>query len=477
MKTKLTVLSKNEKTKIHQHSLDVLENVGIRVESELARKHFANSGAQVDNSSKIVKIPRNIVEDALKITPKDLVLGARRPGWELNLDNSDCWLMADGEASTTLDFNTGLHRKSTFKDWLTATKLTDAIDEIGSYWAMVEVYLGGGSKSDYIKYWHALFGNFSKHIQDPINHKDYAPLFLEVLQIVYGSKKEIIKKKPLSFLICPQSPLSLDEQYTDACLAMTGWGIPVAIMPMPLMGGTAPGTMVSTTVIGNSEILATICLLQAADPGWPIIYAATLASMNPRTGLYSAGSVDNALLSVAAIEMGRYYGLPVEGTGGGTDHYVPGIQAGYERALTAMMPVMAWPDILVGPGMLGGSMVLSLEQIIIDVEVFCASKHAANGINASADKFLISDIHDVGPNGHYLSKRSTINAMRSDEWFHAKIGHHNTIESWESNGRPRMLSEAHEKVKEILKNHNPVPLTDEMNSEFLKLQKFALENK
>ena len=100
--------------------------------------------------------------------------------------------------------------------------------------------------------------------------------------------------------------------------------------------------------------------MQAAAPGTPFIYAPALAVMDPRSGRYSAGTIENGLLSAASVEMARYYGLPVEASGGGTDHYVPGIQPGYERALSSLLPVLSWPDILVGPGLLGGSMVLCL---------------------------------------------------------------------------------------------------------------------
>ncbi len=148
-----------------------------------------------------------------------------------------------------------------------------------------------------------------------------------MLQAIFGDKETIRQTHPFSFLICPQSPLIIEEAHTDAYLALKGWDIPVAIMPMPLMGGTGPGNMISMTVLGNCEVLAMLCLIQAADPGTPFIYAPVLAVMNPRTGMYSAGAVENSLLSCAAIEMARYYELPIEGTGGGTDTFAPGIQA------------------------------------------------------------------------------------------------------------------------------------------------------
>ena len=47
-----------------------------------------------------------------------------------------------------------------------------------------------------------------------------------------------------------------------------------------------------------------------------------------------------------------------------------------------MLPLLSWPDILVGPGLLGGSMILNLEQLLIDVEMFRMCKRAHTGSNS-----------------------------------------------------------------------------------------------
>ena len=435
MRTTISVLTEQELDRVHESSLQVLANVGVRVESTQARELLAKAGCEVDDTSGLVKFPREFVENCLKLAPKQFTLGARRPGWDLPLNQGmPTKLVGDGEASGMMDYPHRTVRQATFKDWLAATRLLDSIDEIGVYWALVEGYLDEGSLASHVHYWKHLFMNFSKHIQDPISKKSHAPWFLEVLQVVFGDKEKIIKEHPVSYLVCPQSPLILDEQYTEALLALSGWKVPTAIMPMPLMGSTSPGTMISMLITGNCEVLAMVCLLQAADPGWPVIYAPALAASNPRTGLYSAGGIENAVLGLASIEIARYYQIPVEASGGGTDHFFPGNQAGYERAMTAMLPAVAQPDLLVGPGLLGGSTVMSLEQVIIDVEVFRMSQHAARGIDTSEKRWLMDDIQQVGPGGHFLSSRSTAKAIRDGEWFHPKLGMHSTMEGWQNSG-------------------------------------------
>ena len=476
MKTFLQVLSENERAQVHERTLSILAKTGLRVDTAQGRQILKDAGAEADEVTNIVRFPRAMVEESLRLAPKDFTLGARRPGWDLCMNSGDCTLLIDGEAIFALDRDTGERRPGTIQDWLEATRLIDALDEVGVYWAMVEASDRGDTMADYVRYLRDVFGNFSKHVQDATASPEYAPWLLEVLQVIFGDQETIRRQHPLSFLLCPQSPLVIEGPYTDAYLALKGWDIPLAVMPMPLMGATAPGSLISTTVLGNCEVLAMLCLAQAAAPGTPFIYAPALATMDPRSGRYSAGAIENGLLGVAAVEMARYYGLPVEASGGGTDHYVPGIQPGYERALNGLLPALSWPDILVGPGLLGGSMVLSLEQLLIDVEVFRMCKRARQGIASDEDKWLEDVINRIGPGGSFIAERSTVRGIRGGEWYVGQLGWHDTFEAWEAAGKPTLLEEAREKVDHILATHQPLPLDENMERELDRIQKRAHNN-
>jgi trimethylamine--corrinoid protein Co-methyltransferase len=473
MKTLLQVLSEDERAQIHERTLQVLANTGLRVDTAWGRQILKDAGAEVDENTNAVRFPRALVEESLRLAPKEFTLGARRPGWDLQMNGGDCTLIIDGEAVFALDRETGERRPATTTDWLEATRLIDALDEVGVYWHMVEASDSGDTMADFVGYLRNVFRSFSKHVQDATSTPEQAPWFLEVLQVVFGDQETIRRRHPVSFLLCPLSPLVMEGPYTDAYLALLGWDIPVAVMPMPLMGATAPGSLASTTVLGNCEVLAMLCLTQAGAPGTPFIYAPALSTMDPRSGRYSAGAIESGLLSAAAIEMARYYSLPAEGTGGGTSHYVPSIQAGYERAMNALLPVLSWPDLMVGPGLLGGSMILSLEQLLIDVEVFRMSKRAHQGIAADEDKWLEDVIGRVGPGGNFLAERSTVKGVRGGEWHINKLGVHSTFERWEAAGRPTLLEQAREKVEQILATHQPLPLDEDVERELDRIQKRA----
>ena len=476
MQTQLQVLTEDEKSQVHERTLKILAKTGVRVDTAKGRRILKDAGAQVDDNTRIVRFPHRLVEESLGLVPKTVTLGARRPGWDLQLNTGDCKLLLSGEGTRTLDRKSGKHRDSTFDDWLEATRLADALDDIGLYWRIVQATDRDDTIINYLDYIVSLFRNFSKHVQDPIYSKEQAPWFLEVLQAIFGSKESIRQMHPVSYVLCPQSPLVIDEPYTDAYLELSGWDIPVAIMPMPLMGATAPASLISTVMVANCEILATLCLVQAADPGAPIIYAPVSALMDPRSGLVKGGAIESNSLSSAATEMARYYGLPAETSGFGTARFSADFQNGYERALRALQPTLSWPDIIVGVGMLGSSMVLSLEQMLVDTEIFRMCRHAHRGIVSGADKWLDDVIDQVGPGGNFLEQPSTTNAIHEGEWYLGKMSMIASFEEWEAAGKPELLEDARDMVDQILTSYEPLPIDEEIDRELERIKKKAADN-
>lgn len=457
MKAQLRVLSDEERVQVHERSLKLLATTGVRVLSERGRQILKNAGAEGTASSDILRFPARLIEESLKLAPKKFTLGSRRPDWGLEMNIGECSLLADGAALSVLDVKTGEIRPATFTDWLTGTHLIDAMDEIGVYWNMVESS-NSNSIANFVLYWHNVLANCSKHIQDSTDSLAKSKMLLEILQVVFGDRSTICRTHPYSHLLCPMSPLVIDETYTDAYLELIGYDIPAVIMPMPLMGATGPASLISTILTANCETLAMLCLVQAAASGTPVIYAPTPQTIEPHTWRYTGGAVENSLFGKAVTEMGRYYGLPVEASTGGTDQFVPGAQASYERAINWALPSMGWPDILVGPGLLGGSTILCIEQMIMDVEIFRRCARLYDGINTSPEQWLEASTTEIGPGGNYLKQKSTLKALREGVWYLSEVGFHDTFEKWKAAGMKDAIDNIQEVVKKILSDYQPLPL-------------------
>jgi trimethylamine--corrinoid protein Co-methyltransferase len=116
MPIRFQVLTEEEKSQVHERTLKILEQTGVRVDTAIGREILAEAGAHVNETSKIVRFPRPLVEESLRLCPKEFTLGARRPGWNLEINAGNCVLLIDGEAITVLDRETGERRSGTFAD-------------------------------------------------------------------------------------------------------------------------------------------------------------------------------------------------------------------------------------------------------------------------------------------------------------------------------------------------------------------------
>jgi len=472
METILRVLSDEECSRIHEETLRILFETGVRVDTITGRRYLKQAGAIVDERTHIVRIPRNLVEESLRQAPKDFSLGARRPDRTIPMNRGMCGVVLDGGAIHTYDAETGVRRPATLDDWYLATRLGDSLDDIDVYWSVIEG-CWGKSPGDTIAYWKAIFQNFSKHVQDSTMTREESRWMLEVLQVVFGSREEFKKTLPVSFVLCPASPLIIEADYTDAYLETLGWGIPAAVMTMPLFGLSSPASLVSELILANCETIAMLCLIQSAAPGTPFIYAAVPVIADMRSGRFGGGEVEHSLLGAAVTEIGRMYQLPVETSANGTDQHVPCIQAGYERALNFALPILSRPDLLVAPGLLGGSTIFSPEQLIIDMEVIRRCKRLCRGIGSGAEKWLGEVIASLGPGGNYLAHSSTRDLVRSGEVYYSKVGLHGSYEQWINSGSPDLLGEIRKNIQEILSTRQPLPLPEHVERELEILERRA----
>lgn len=474
MSTLLRVLSDAEITRIHEDSLAALSRVGMRIDSAKARGILGAAGAQVDEAERRVRFPRDLVESALVAAPKRFALGGRRPGFRVEMNAGESTLMPDGESTTFYDPVENVRRAPTWDDWANATRLVDTMDEVGLYWRMVNSGVEGGGPGPAVAHWRNTFGLFSKHVQDEIATAEDARWLLELLVTIFGSREAVVRDHPFSVLFCPVSPLAMEAEHTDAWLATAGWEIPIAIMPMPMMGTSAPTGLRSTIVSGNAEVLGAIVLAQAAHKGTPVIYAPAIAAMEPRTGRWGGGGPEHSLLGAAVTEMARFYGLPVTASNGGTDHFATGAQAAYERAINWALPALSWPDIMIGPGSLGGASTLCLEQMVMDVEVFRMCRRLHDGIGAGiGETDVLGALEEVGPVGDFLARTQTRDAVRGGEWFMPRIGWHGTYDRWEAQGKPDVVGQAREVAMAAIAGHVALPFADGVDDELARLERAA----
>ena len=82
---KTVLLSKSEEDLIHDKSIECLQDVGIRVDSESVLELLEEEGASVDYENHLAKIPVKMVNQALETAPKEFTLCGRDPKHDLEI--------------------------------------------------------------------------------------------------------------------------------------------------------------------------------------------------------------------------------------------------------------------------------------------------------------------------------------------------------------------------------------------------------
>ena len=455
------VLSPDEKERLHQQSLQILQEVGIRFHGELAPALLRKHGIPIDAQEKIARIPPELVAQALATTPRSFLLGARNPAYQLPLPTPFSRYCIDGTAAFMVDFETGERRYGTTRDIEAALRVFQQMDLGAMAWAPTcaeDTPAGSRALHEFF----AMARHCSKHGQHELHRREQVPYLVEGLAAIMGGEDALRQSHAYSLIYCPVAPLTHDGPMLDAYLELGEWDLPVEIMPMPVNGTTGPASLFTNLALANAEALSTIVIYQLAHPGRPLIYASATGIVDFRSGAYLAGVPEMSLQSAALTEMGKYYGMPTGAAGCTSDARQPGPQAVIEKLITTLPAAMAGADIIVGYGEIESDQALYLEQIVVDNELAHLCQRLLEGVDSSAERDFYTDIPAVGPGGHFLKQRNTRNAARSSEFYTPRLIDRSPYETWLSLGQPSMYAKARDEVRRILAEPPVDPLPEEV---------------
>ena len=133
-KLQLEVLTVDQVAEIRTATLHVLSTVGVHFPSERALRVFSEHGVQVDMDSQIVRLPPEIVLEAMSHAPRVFTLSGRADRSTLTLDGSVSYFSTDGSGTETIDFKTGEDRPSTKADVAMMALVSDYLSSISFYW-------------------------------------------------------------------------------------------------------------------------------------------------------------------------------------------------------------------------------------------------------------------------------------------------------------------------------------------------------
>lgn len=465
-KLHLDVLTPAEVNKIHDATLNIIENVGVRFPSARALEIWEANGATVDRDSMIVKAKPHLIEAALKKAPPKYNLCARDPQQDLPLDGNHVFVGTDGCGVEIIDIHSGERRTSRLHDVGEVARVADATEEIGFHW----VSLSAQDTPVETRGLHeikAIWENSTKHLQtESIYNEREARVAIEMASLIAGGKEQLRKRPVLSLMQCTAPPLGHDGGSLDAALVAAEAGIPTGFMTMSAALTTGPATMAGVLAVGNAEVIAATALIQLAYPGAPVFYAAAQTASDLRNGAYTGGGPEDFLFGAATNVLSDFYDIPLSMGSFATGAKDSNWQAGIENSLSTFMACVSMSDMLLGLGFLHGSRIWSYAQMMMDAEIFSIVHKTMQGIVVDEETLALDTIAAVGPGGNFLSQKHTLKHMRDvflPEFMDRRP--YNVWEEKKDDARDWALA----KARNILATHQPDPLDERLSKELARL--------
>ncbi|MGB0687449.1 MAG: trimethylamine methyltransferase family protein [Paracoccaceae bacterium] len=459
-------LSERHIEEIYQTSLRLLAELGMgEVPKNLSEKLLA-AGAEDTGRGRIV-FPPALVEEAIDRAAKKFVLHGRAEDRSIEVGGQKVYFGTGGAAVQTLDMDSGLYRPSTLKDLHDFTRLQDSLANV-SWFTRCCIATDVADNFDLdVNTAYALIKNTTKPVATAFTLAEHIAPIVQMLDIAAGGEGAFSKRPFLKAHISPViSPMRFAEDAVDVVFGCIANNIPISCITAAQAGATAPATLAGFLAQSLAETLASLVMVHAIKPGHPMIFSNWPLVIDLRTGAFSGGSGESAVLNAASAQVSNWLGLPSGVASSMTDSKAIDAQYGAEKGITAMATALAGGNLIYeSSGMTASLLGASFEGFVLDDEMHSNIYRALRGIEVSAENLGFEAICEaVLGEGHFLGGAHTLAAMERD-YFYPSLANRDEPRTWQASGAPDAWAVAKSRAQDILATHHPEYLSSQQDQQ------------
>ena len=447
------LLTAKQVERVHEASLEVLENVGILAHFSAAREVFARHGCTVDGSSGLVTFPPEVVERYMAMAPPSFTFRGRDPRFDRTIPDDGPVVVTGSSAPNVVDPLTGVERRATSGDIANIAHLINDLPGFDVFSISTLAADAPEGQFSLSRFYPAL-----KNCLKPVrsNTPNMADLHQVVAlgELIAGGADAYRERPIINHHYCPMvSPLTMDVDSTEAVMWLTERGLPVYTTVVPNAGLTAPMTMMGCLVVGNAEFLAITVFQQMVREHTPVIYASLPTVADMRTGAYAPGAIETGILIGAQAQLARFYGVPSGGYIGLTNAHSNDAQSGFETGMNTVFGVSAGATLLNMGGLFSSLMAFDFAKAVVDNEIALMDKRVWRGLEFSEENLALEEIASAGPGGSYMGRKHTRARMKTTAVL-PELAARDMRAQWEEAGRPDIHARALAEARRILAEPN-----------------------
>ncbi|MCW3783372.1 trimethylamine methyltransferase family protein [Defluviimonas salinarum] len=393
--------------------VELLSDYGVVVLHPEARARLIKAGAREGTGADRLRLPRELIAEALAATPKAARLAGKKRGLDLVLPRPD--------GGFVMRTGTGAHgyvdpRDTKYRNMdLTAVSeiaaVANTLDEVG-FIAHPFVH-GVPEKTADIHSYGRLIARTDKHVWMQPYQWENVDYLMKIAAIAAGGEAELRANPITSVITCSFTPLEFKYMDTHVIIEAGKYGVPLHACSLPSSGGTAPLSTASMAVMAAAEIVGMTVMAHVLAPGTPVIATPLMFTLDMRTGSALQSCVESLQAANMSIQlMKQGFGMMAHTYGSGSDTPDVDHQSMAERALITETVALAGADILGGVGQLECATVFSPVQAVLDNEVGAMMRRFLRKPTFDAESLNWEEMMRIRQGGHFLDSAHTIETCR-----------------------------------------------------------------
>ncbi len=414
-------LTETDVKRIADAAFDILARSGMAVYNRTARERLRAAGAEVDEETALVRMPRAMVEDAVASNPSSITLYGRGDSPDVVLEKSRVHYGTGGTAIYVMDPDTGERRPSTSADVVLNARMVEELENIHLF--TINVFPNEIECNDDIdvnRFFHAL-DNTTRHVMGGVYSLSGCRQAVEMAELIAGGPDALRERPFVSFITLIISPFKIDDHYGEMACFLAEKGLPVVVPTEPICATTAPVTLAGNVLTHVAETLGGIAMIQAAKRGAPGICGSVGSITNLKSMDHVGGAIERAMINAAVAQMAQHFQLPVYSTGGTTDAKGMNVQAAYESAMSSLLVAMSGANYIHDiAGLMEADLTVAYDKLVVDNEILGMCQRVLRGIEVTDESLATELMIEKGPATDYIAEEHTVRHMRG-EFFVPKL--------------------------------------------------------
>jgi trimethylamine---corrinoid protein Co-methyltransferase len=398
------ILTQNQIEMLHYSALRILGEMGMEIQNEDLLERFAEAGYPVNRLEDRVFFPKKFVEAYLSQAVKH--------DWEHHLP--------------TVSASAGIYHGHYHDPWIKELvhwdedrlafyiALARSLNHIGSAHMLgCRLPVPGPLEPLYERYF---CWKYSAQEGSSIYLSEICPYLLELYQMraaeINRPLKEIFKG---TVYLVPAMKLGRHEAFQVMYFFERGLQVHIG-GSMLTMGADAPITLAGAVALNLAEQLALHQISWVLWGDHAFHLSASLSALDMRTTIRPFGRPEMAIANLMMAQMARFYGASFSGHSGLSDAKLPSVEAGAQKAISAVATLMAGGSFWMDAGLLGIDEICSPVQLVLDNEFLSALKRFTHSFEVDEEAIALDLILEAGPGGQYLDKVHTARRFRQEHW-------------------------------------------------------------